>query len=123
MTYDLIKMLKAHEKDEKLGPTIAKALEFARNSNAKNWQSPSTGQSSFGVANTYRIRMKNKKFRKEAFSGMEESISLLAERDVKVYLSVIETDQAIISVWLASEEGPPVGLVIGTLLSTEKAGQ
>jgi hypothetical protein len=118
MNYDLIKLLEAHRNDEGLGPIINEAIEFARDASVKWWRSPGTGQPSFSVAKTYRTRIGNKKYKKEAFSGMEESILSLAAKDVTVHLSVIETDKGVVSVWLENEHGPPVGIVIGRFLPT-----
>jgi len=60
-----------------------------------------------------------KKFRKDAFIGLEESIEVLSEREVIVQLSVIETDEGVILVWLADIVAAPVGIVIARFVSKD----
>jgi len=116
MNYDLKTHLEAHQNDEKLGAIVRETLEFIKGASVKSWQSPGTGQSSFSVARMYKVRMKQKTYRPEAFIGIEESVSSLSIRDITVHLSVIETDQGVVSVWLTDDQGPPIGIVVGKFL-------
>ena len=62
----------------------------------------------------------HKSYRSEAFFGVEESISSLAVKDVIVHLSVIETEQGAVSVWLIDDRSPPAGIVVGKFLPLNK---
>jgi hypothetical protein len=122
MSDHLLNILAANQNDEKLGTVAKEALEFVKGTTVKSWQSPGTGQSSLSVANIYKIRMKHETYRPEAFLGLEDSISSLAAKDVTVHLSVIETEQGLVSVWLVDDQSPPVGIIVGKFLPQNKSG-
>jgi hypothetical protein len=119
MSFDLINILKAHQSEKKLGAIAKEALKFIDGAVIKSWQSPGVGQSSLSVANMYKIRMKHKTQKPEAFLGLEESISSLTANDLTVHLSVIETSHGVVSVWLLDGQGPPVGIVVGKFLPSD----
>lgn len=121
MNNDLIDILKTHQSDRALGKVAQKALAFIQGSTAKSWKSPGTGESSLSVANTYKIRIKHKTHQPEAFFGLEESILSLTATEVMVHLSVAETDQGVVSVWLADDRITPVAIVVGKFPTSDKS--
>jgi hypothetical protein len=70
------------------------------------------GQSSFDIAETYRLRMSLDKFKKENFSGLEESIECLSRDDVTVHLCVVESENGVIALWLTDHSSVPVSVVV-----------
>jgi len=114
---DPIDILKKYENESKLGAVAREALQFVERSEFKFRQSRGPGQSSHSVVRMYKVRMGLEKFKKDAFTGLEESIQSLSEREVTVHLSVIETEKGLISVWLADSSGPPIGIVIAKFAS------
>jgi hypothetical protein len=60
----------------------------------------------------YEIRRSLKKFQRNAFVGLEESIESLRQRDVNVHLAAIETEKGVISLWLTDESRSPIAVVI-----------
>ena len=122
MSVDLLNILAASRHNKKLGSVAKEALEFVKGTTVKYWRSPGTGHSSLSIANIYRIRMGLETYRPEAFLGLEDSISSLTAKDVMVHLSVIETEQGVVSIWLVDDQSPPVGIVIGKFLTPNRYG-
>lgn len=61
----------------------------------------------------YKVRMSLPKFKRSAFIGLDESIESLGKRDQIVHLAVIETEGALISLWIAEASGKLVAIVAG----------
>lgn len=112
MNPDPIGILKMYQDDPKLGALAKQALRFVEGDSYTVLQSPGQGQLPRWVASMWEIRMSFPKFKREAFSGLEEAIALLRATDVNVHLSVIETAKGLISVWLADKTHVPVGIII-----------
>lgn len=112
MSIDPVSILRKHQHEPALGSVAKQAIGFLESAECKFLQSPGPGQSSFDVVRMYEIRMSLKKFRRDAFIGLEESIKSLGERDINVHLAVIETEKGLISIWLADETDSPMGIII-----------
>jgi hypothetical protein len=112
MNPDPIGILKMYQDDPKLGALAKQALRFVEGDSYTVLQSSGQGQLPRWVASMWEIRMSIPKFKREAFSGLEEAIASLRATDVNVHLSVIETAKGLISVWLADKTHVPVGIII-----------
>jgi hypothetical protein len=112
MNISPIDVLRNYRDESKLGSVARQALQFLEGTQCKFLQSSGSGQSSLSVVRMYEIRMSLKKFQRNAFIGLEESIESLRQRDVNVHLSAIETEKGVISLWLTDKSSPPVGVVI-----------
>jgi carbonic anhydrase len=114
---DLLDVLRRYGDDARFGNLARKALQFAGGSQAKITHTADAGQSSLWVAKMYRIRMSLSKFKKDRFEGLQESIEALSEREVRVQLYVVETEQVLMSIWLENDSACPLGIVIGRYIS------
>ncbi len=112
MNINPIEVLRNHKDEPKLGCVIRQALQFIEGAQCKFLQSSELGQSSLSVVRMYEIRKSLKKFQRDAFIGLEESIESLRQRDMNVHLCAIETEKGVISLWLTDERSPPAGVII-----------
>jgi hypothetical protein len=112
MNINPIDVLRKHQGEPALGPVVKQALQFLEGAKFKFLQSSGPGQSSLSVVRMYEVRKGLKRFQRNAFLGLEESIESLRKRDINVHLSAIETEKGVISIWLTDDVSPPVGVVI-----------
>jgi hypothetical protein len=110
MTSDLIDVLRKSQDEPGLGSIAKEALHFVEGAQHKFLQAAQKGQPSVSVAQMYELRKRHCKL--SAFIGLDESIQSLQQRDVTVRLAIIETDKGFVSIWLADESRPPMGIVI-----------
>lgn len=112
MTNELINILKNCATGHGVDQIAKLALKFIESADDKSFHLSGPGQSSLSIAKIYKIRMKHKTFRPEAFEGLEQSIEALDAKDVIVRLAAVETDKGVVSVWLNGDD-EPVGIVVG----------
>lgn len=112
MTTDIINVLQSHQNHPLLGAVIEEALGFVSGQEYKSKPSGGGSELSTSIARIYRVRSGLRKFRKERWSGMAESILSLEASATPVKLHVIETKCVLVSAWLDAETGVPIGVLI-----------
>jgi hypothetical protein len=106
----VLAVLRAKQKNASFGTLATRALSFVGDQ-AFELSVSEQGQSSLEVAKIQSIKLRGPNIRREAFTGVTESLEALSERDVCVYMSVILTKKGIVTVWLDDAE-MPLGIII-----------
>jgi hypothetical protein len=115
MKENIIHILEKAQEDPRLGVVAQKAIEFIQDGKESQiFSTPGTGQLSFSIADTYKLRMKHKTYRPENFCGLSESISSLMMENIVVQLTAVQNDRGFVSIWL-TDENHLLAVVIGSL--------
>jgi hypothetical protein len=122
MDFQPFDTLKRSETDAKFGALAKQALHLLGSDDYTIHGNPSgPGNSSFEIADTYRVRMSGSNFPIEKWSGLVESLEALRERDVIVHLCMIQTRNGFVILWLSHDFQTPVGIMIANLRPTEES--
>jgi hypothetical protein len=101
-----ISVLKDHLSDPTWAALAREALHLIDGSTVKSAHTATQGQPSSEVAETHEVRKKIGYYNKKYVLGLDETIAALRSRETEVRLSVVETDQGIVALWLDNQDSP-----------------